>query len=130
MAGLTHCLIGWLTLTLSPVPAEAPPDPFARAALGIQAQESQMVIGEVFANMPAAKAGIKTGDRIIRVGSMHPQVFKQVIDEIGSYRPGAIVEVEVERDGERKIFRVKLVPRPAEFDARQQQPLPFPNFSG
>jgi S1-C subfamily serine protease len=113
VASAVAVLLGGSVLA-GPVPPERPPDPLARSAVGIQA-EPNLAITEVYANMPAGKAGVKVGDKIVRIGSLRPQVFDQVIAHICSYRPGSQVEFEVDRGGERLVFKVKLVPRPESF---------------
>ena len=104
----------------APVPPERPPDPLARAAVGVAA-DPNLAITTVYEGMPAAKAGVKVGDKIVRVGNFRPQAFVQVIAHICSYRPGSQVEFEVDRGGEKIVFKVKLVPRPDSFG---NDPLP------
>jgi len=118
MSGLTASLLGWVAFSpvLAPIPPTPPPNPHGRAAIGVRADAANCVISHVFPGMPAAKAGIRVQDRIIRIGSAHPTDFNQVISQISAYRPGAVVEIEVERDGQRKVFRMALVPRPPEYD--------------
>ena len=53
---------------------------------------------------------------IARVGTLYPQVFDQVVANICSYRPGAVVEIEVRRGTENKVFKVVLATRPPETD--------------
>ncbi len=98
----------------APVPPERPPDPLARSAVGIQA-DPNLAITMVYEGMPAGKAGVRVGDKIVRVGTFRPQVFDQVIAHICSYRPGSQVEFEVDRGGEKIVFKVTLVPRPDSF---------------
>jgi S1-C subfamily serine protease len=119
MSGMTTSLLGWVALSpvLAPIPPTPPPNPHGRAAIGVRAESATCVISEVFPGMPAAKAGVRVQDRIIRIGSAHPTDFSQVITQISAYRPGAVVEIEVERDGERKVFKMALVPRPPEYDS-------------
>src|SRR5581483_8471676 len=95
----------------APVPRERPPDPLARSAVGVQA-DPNLAVTNVYEGMPAARAGLRVGDKIVRVGTLRPQVFDQVIAQICSYRPGSQVEIEVDRGGERIVFKVTLVPRP------------------
>lgn len=112
----------------APVPREAPPDPMAKPAIGVlQAPNGGLVIGEVYPNMPAAKAGIRPGDKIVRVGALVPVEFGQVQAHVCSFRPGAVVEVEVERGSERKVFKVQLVPRPASYERPTFPANPFPD---
>jgi S1-C subfamily serine protease len=99
----------------APVPPTAPPDPLGRGYLGITVRDG-LTIFEIQPNLPASRAGLKSGDRIVRVGSLEPQAFEQVIATVCSYRPGATVEIEVARGSERKIFRITLTARPAEAD--------------
>ena len=130
MSALTASLIGWVAFSpvLAPVPPEPPPDPFAPAAMGIAADQNTLTITQVYENMPAGKAGLRTGDRLLRVGLLHPQDFGQVVSHVSAFRPGAVVEVEVDRGGQRKVFKMKLVPRPPEFGSpRYEQRIPFPN---
>ena len=129
MSALTTYLLGWAALSpvLAPVPPEPAPDPLARAAVGIAADQNTLSVTTVYPNMPAGKAGVRTGDKIVRVGTLQPTDFNQVVNHITSYRPGAVVELEVDRAGERKVFKLKLVPRPLEYDSNRG-PVPFPVF--
>ncbi|MDB5307149.1 MAG: hypothetical protein JWO38_1351 [Gemmataceae bacterium] len=117
MSALTSCLFGWVALSpvVAPVPQEPLPDPLTRAAMGLGADRTTLLVTDVYANMPAGKAGIRAGDKLVRVGTLRPQDFDQVVNHVCSYRPGAVVEVEVERGGERKVFKLKLVARPPTF---------------
>jgi len=110
-------LLGGLTTPArAPVPPEAKPDPLARGYMGITVQTGALVIERVEPNMPAAKAGLRSGDVIVRVGTLQPNAFEQVISHICSFRPGAVVEIEVQRGSERKAMKVKLGTRPIELD--------------
>jgi S1-C subfamily serine protease len=115
IAAVSVMALGGL-VTAAPVPPDAPPDPMARGSVGIQVQTGGMVISTVYPTMPAGLAGLKVGDKIVRVGTLEPQVFDQVVAHICSFRPGSTIEFEVERGSERKVFKVKIAPRPAEFD--------------
>lgn len=120
MSRLT-CVVAVLGLcgaaAAAPVPPGRPPDPLARSAVGIQADTSTLVVSEVYKDMPAGRAGVRVGDRIVRVGTFRPQVFDQVIAQVCSYRPGSVIEFEVDRGGERVVFKMTLVPRPDGFGA-------------
>ena len=112
---------------LAPVPPEPQPDPFAKAAIGLAADEETLLVTTVYPKMPAGLAGIRMGDKITRVGLVSPHTFKEVVIQVCSYRPGATFEVEIERAGERKSFRLKAVARPPEYDRdRGNYPLPVP----
>ena len=45
-----------------------------------------------------------------------------MIAHICSFRPGAVVEIEVQRGSERKTFKVKLATRPLELDQHRINP--------
>jgi S1-C subfamily serine protease len=110
------CVLGNLMLSRAPVPAEPPPDPLARGYIGITVATGALTIERVEPRTPAAKAGLQSGDVLVRVGSLEPNTFEQVVLHICSFRPGAVVEVEVLRGGQRKTFKVKLAGRPPELD--------------
>ena len=74
--------------------------------------------------MPGAKAGLRKDDLIVRVNSLQAQSTDQVIAHVCSFRPGAIIEMEVQRGSERKVFKIKLGTRPP--DNEIQTPLPQP----
>src|SRR5436190_7388476 len=110
------CVLANLMFAKAPVPPEAPPDPMARGYMGITVSTTGLGIERVEPGMPAAKAGLRPGDLIARVGTLEPNNFEQVVSHICSFRPGAIVEIEVQRGTERKTFKVKLASRPPELD--------------
>lgn len=128
MSAITAFLLGSLTLpALAPVPPEARPDPLARGYMGITVGTGSLTIERVEPKLPAAKAGLQSGDVLVRIGTLQPQTFDQVIAHITSFRPGAVVEIEVQRGNSRKTFKVKLAGRPQELDLPQNYPVaPFP----
>jgi C-terminal processing protease CtpA/Prc len=91
--------------------------------MGIRFQSESLSIMSVEPGLPASKAGIQAQDVIVRVGSLEPQSYEQVIAHVCSFRPGAVVEIEVKRGNERKVFKVKLGTRPPELDL--SIPVPF-----
>src|SRR5438552_10316859 len=114
MSALTASVLGLALFSpvLAPVPPEPPPDPFAKGYLGIYfggtGPNTSLAIDRVVPNEAAAKAGMRPGDVIVRVNSLQPQATQQVIDHVCTFRPGAVIEVEVQRGAERKAFKVKL----------------------
>jgi predicted metalloprotease with PDZ domain len=116
MTNIIPCLLSSLLLVHAPVPPEAPPDPLARGYLGVTIEEGSLKIAFVEEEGPAFKAGVKAQDVIVRVGRLEPQEFKEVIAHICSFRPGAIIEIEVKRGDEKKVFPVKLATRPLRLD--------------
>lgn len=114
---------------LAPVPPEPQPDPFAKGYLGIwfggTGPNTSLAIDRLEPNQGAAKSGLRPGDIIVRVNNLHPQQTQEVINHVVTFRPGSVIEVEVDRSGERKVFRVKLGVRPADA-GRVPSPIPFP----
>ena len=128
MTVLTAILLGALSMsTRAPVPPEAKPDPLARGYMGITVGTGSLTIERIEPKLPADKAGLRSGDAIVRVGTLEPTNFDQVIAHITSFRPGAVVEIEVQRGTERKMYKVKLAARPPDLDATRRSPVePFP----
>ena len=119
MSGITALaanLFAGLTLTLAPVPADPKPDPLGRGYMGVWFRGQSLTIDRVESNLPGAKAGLRSGDVIVRVNSLQAQSTEQVIDHVCSFRPGALIEMEVQRGSERKVVRLKLASRPPESD--------------
>lgn len=67
------------------------------------------VVDEIPNNGPAAMAGLKQGDIIVRVGTFPIKTQMDVRLAMYRYAPGQTVEVEVLRSGERKTFKVTLI---------------------
>lgn len=124
MTALTAILLGGLTFpALAPVPPEPLPDPLGRGYMGITVATGSLTVERVEPGLPAYKAGLRSGDALVRVGTLEPQTFDQVIAHITSFRPGAVVEIEVMRGSTRKLFKVKLAARPEELDRRNSYPV-------
>ncbi len=122
ITGITACLFTNLMFTLAPVPAEPTPDPMARGYMGITVQTGALMIESVQPGLPAEKSGLRSGDVLVRIGTLEPREFEQVVTHICSFRPGAIVEIEVQRGSVRKTFKVKLACRPSDLDVTGRFP--------
>ncbi|MXW64146.1 MAG: Do family serine endopeptidase [Bacteroidetes bacterium SB0662_bin_6] len=66
------------------------------------------VVGSVVAGSAADNAGIRPGDIIVSLNGKQLSNHQQLSLWIGAMKPGDYAEVEVNRDGEQKIFRIKL----------------------
>lgn len=92
-----------LLVVLAPVPAPAKPDPLGHGYLGVKAAptagEPDLTLGEVVAGTPAARAGLRVGDTIVRVGRVTPRQFDDLRQYVSGLRPGTRLEVEVRRAG-------------------------------
>jgi S1-C subfamily serine protease len=129
MSAATTLLIGTLMFVpvAAPVPADAPPDPLGLGYLGAyfisDGSANPLTIDRADPNTPAQKAGLTKGDLIVRFGSLEPKTFEELRTHIMAYRPGAVVEVEVERNGERRAVKVTLAMRPPD-PGRTPYPVP------
>lgn len=124
-----------LTLTLlaaapaAPVPRPAPPDPTGYAYVGVRMsvntdQTRRLRVDEPDPGTPAAKAGLREGDEIVRFGYLsEPRNFYDFADYVIDLRPGTKVLVEVVRGGQTKTLWLTLEVRPPPPD------YPDPDFS-
>lgn len=112
-------MLGWLLALLTvcaPAPAGPPPDPFARGYVGIRVERGGLTVTSVEPNTPADRAGLKSGDVLVKVGTLSPKTFETVIDHVMAFRPGSEVRVVVQRGTEQKTLTVRLMARPASAD--------------
>src|SRR6266498_2598726 len=96
--------IGTSVQTLTPELADA---------MKLKAQVSGALVGEVSPKSPAEKAGIKTGDVITSVNGKKIGDARELRLMIGSMSPGTKVQIEVNREGQKKTLGVDLVEMPA-----------------
>lgn len=88
---------------------------YERAFLGIQAQTTAQGIGvvDVQADSPAAEAGLEVGDLIVGIDGEEIDEPNEGLDILlFDRRPGQVVELEVERDGETITLELTLGERP------------------
>ena len=86
-----------------------------RAFLGVssgQAAEGGAAVGDVIADGPAARAGLREGDRIVEIEEQPVRDPDDVSAVVNARRPGDEVQVVVERDGERRTLTVTLGEQP------------------
>jgi len=95
---------------------------FARPYLGVQVQhinpdiaaryelsvEWGAYVTRVGANSPAAKAGVQTGDIILRIGEKGLDENTQFLNALFYYQPGDQVEIEVLRGTECEVLKARL----------------------
>jgi S1-C subfamily serine protease len=85
------------------------------AYLGVstsQATSGGAQVGSVIANRPAAKAGIRTGDRIVEIAGTPVREPDDVAAVVNTRRPNDEVRVVVERGGQRRTLTVRLGEQP------------------
>jgi S1-C subfamily serine protease len=86
-----------------------------RAFLGIAsstAQQGGALVGRVTNGSPAARAGMRQGDRIVEIDGQAVQEPDDVSAVVNARRPGDTVKVVVVRDGGRRTLNVKLGTQP------------------
>ncbi len=90
-----------------------------RGWLGLNVQEvgegtaRAPVVVDVFTNSPAEKAGLKPGDRVVRIGGKPVQRYQQILRRVALLQPGTPVKVEITRGGRAFEFTATLAQRPS-----------------
>lgn len=92
---------GWLGVTIQDV------DENAAKALGLKDVYGAL-IGSVLPDEPAAKAGLRAGDIIIRVGRNDVHNSAELLRDVADLKPGTDVKVTVLRNGKEFSTTVKL----------------------
>lgn len=87
------------------------------AFAGISSPSPEPVLGEVLPNKPAYIAGLRDGDRIIRIDGQEIDSWKTFVKVIAG-ADGKIFDVEYQRDGEMK--KTRLIP---EYDKQAKRSL-------
>lgn len=83
-----------------------------RGFLGVQIGDEGALVSSVVADSPAAKAGIRPGDRIRTVDGKPVRNFRELIRLVAPMSPGRVVQVELEREGKTMKLQVLLTERP------------------
>jgi len=76
--------------------------------------EAGMVIDTVMDNGPAKAAGLKDGDRIVRIGDQKVTDVYTYMQALGAFKGGESIEVVIVRDGKEQTIKVtlKAAPKP------------------
>src|SRR6476646_5849553 len=61
--------------------------------------ERGVIIKDVTADSPAAKAGLKVGDRVVKVGDQDVKDAEAFVKTVSSRKPGDKLALTVQRDG-------------------------------
>jgi S1-C subfamily serine protease len=78
----------------------------ARPSIG-----SGALVRSVVARGPAARAGLRVGDVIVRIGDAPVAGAPDVVEAVFAARPGQTIRVQYRRDGRRRTAEVRLAPR-------------------
>src|SRR6267378_7707580 len=96
--------IGASVQTLTPELAEA---------MKLKGQPTGALVGEVAPKTPSEKAGMKTGDVITAVNGKKISDARELRLMIGSMAPGSKAQIQVNREGQTKMFDVQFAEMPA-----------------
>lgn len=81
-----------------------------------------VLIGDILEGGPAEKAGLKSGDIVVKLNGKTVETANALRNSIANTPPGSTVELEVFRDGQRKEFEVTVGKRDeAELALRKRQ---------
>lgn len=99
---------GWLGVGIEYIPEDVAKRASIKKSAGV-------LVNSVFEKQPAYKAGIKVGDIILKIGGAKVNSPNSMIRVVGNVSPGQFVNLDILRNGERKVFSVQL--------ARKEEPL-------
>ena len=105
---------GYLGVQIQPITPEL------AESLNLKTQEGALV-GEVQPGLPAAQAGMKSGDIIIDVDGTPIKTVRELQRKIAAFRPDSTVKVKVLRDGKEQLIEVKLAKLPDQQQAAVEQ---------
>ncbi|MEQ1323856.1 trypsin-like peptidase domain-containing protein [Acinetobacter soli] len=83
-----------------------------------------VVVADVLQNGPAAQAGVKVNDKIIKANDEQINSVSHLINYVALQQPGSMITLEVERNGQRQNLQVKVGERKVQNQNSQYIPLP------
>jgi len=86
------------------------PMPTPKVTMGLLIGDNVIIDG-VNEGGPASKAGLKSGDKLMKVDQQIIYSIHGLLEHLASYNPGDIVQVEVDRQGAPKTYKVELEQR-------------------
>jgi serine protease Do len=98
---------GWIGVMVQPVTADL------ADSLGLKDAKGAL-IGDVQADGPAAKAGLKSGDLVLAVGDQEIKDARELARKIASVAPGQQLRLSVKRDGTDQAITVTTAAFPSE----------------
>lgn len=69
-------------------------------------ESSELYLFKVVPNSPAEKAGLRSGDRILKIDGMEPVVWEDVLNSVKGYKGENPMEIAVLRGSENHVFRI------------------------
>jgi S1-C subfamily serine protease len=108
---MTRTLVA-LTLLALPAAPPAQDAPKKRAFIGVQIargeDEETIIVRVALPDSPAMKAGLKSGDRLLRIDGAKPKDLLTAVRVIQSLTPGKKAKFLVERD--KKEMTIEVTP--------------------
>ena len=98
-----------------------PPRGFLGVILDPEQAESRAVITQVAPESPAAKAGLKAGDVVTKIGDKEIKNADAFVEAVAGHKPGDKLSVHFLREGKEHDITTTLAERP---DRRAEQPRP------
>lgn len=107
-----------LALVLAPALPDPDPDPRGKGYLGVQitGTDNRVVVQDVVADGPSARAGLRAGDVLLKVEGTEVRDVAETIRLVSQKKPGTILALAIERDGQKREVRVKIGSRPVDLD--------------
>ncbi|PSD38039.1 serine protease [Acinetobacter radioresistens] len=87
-------------------------------------REPGVVVAGVLGNGPAAKAGVKVGDRILKVNNEQITSTSHLINYVALQAPNSTIQLLVEREGKQQTLNVNVGEREVQNQNSQFIPLP------
>ncbi len=115
LAAFAFGIAGLLAAQQPPVQPDAAKRPFLGVAFAPNKGDTPgaFIVG-IDADSPAAKAGLKAGDVVTKVGGKEVATAEDFYKSIRSHKPGDKLDLEVVRDGKSRPVAVTLGTRPAQ----------------
>ncbi|MGE5581924.1 MAG: S1C family serine protease [Bacillota bacterium] len=82
---------------------------------GLTNQEGAII--QVYPNSPAAKAGLQDGDIIKEINHKKIKTPQDAVNVVGKSKVGQEIELLIFRDGQLKVFKVKLEAKPEQLNS-------------
>ncbi|MBQ3349881.1 MAG: trypsin-like peptidase domain-containing protein [Thermoguttaceae bacterium] len=90
------------------VPPLSIPKERAIAGIMLEERDGKLYVGDVVQDLPAAKAGLKKGDRIVKVNGAFVYTADQCTNEFKKFDIGNKVSMEIESEGKTRTVEVEL----------------------
>jgi len=87
--------------------------PFLGVAINPVDNGGGIAVREVTPDSPAAKAGLKTGDRVLKIGDQEVKGVEQFLETVAAKKPGDQLTLQIRRAGKEQDLTVTLATRPA-----------------